>query len=230
MLFGTQHIVVLLLTIFSCIVLPIFAKKHLNYKQQLWISRSIIVTLVACIIAYLSILIGLGKFNYKTDLPLDICNISSILIPFLMWKPSFKAHEILYFWVLVGTTQAMLTPHLYNGFPNFIFLKYWITHAGLTLFIIYNTVVFDLKPNLKSIWKSFAVLQGYILFILAFNYIVGSNYVYVLHKPPTSSPLDYLGPWPWYVIACELIGLLLFFVVFIPLWVTSRKNRSPITT
>ena len=216
-LFGNQHLLVMGLMVISCIVFPVFAKRYLNPKQQLWLLRGMAVIIALWAALYVVILAWLGDFNYKTDLPLDICNITAISLPFLMWNPKYKFHEVLYFWILAGTLQAIITPHLFNGFPNFIFFKYWFVHAGLVVFAVYATVVFDLRPTSKSIWRAFLALQGYVIFILVVNLLLGSNYVYVLSKPPTASLLDYLGPWPWYLLVCEILCLVLFFLAFLPL-------------
>lgn len=223
-LFGNQHLIVLVLMVAACIALPIFAKRFLNPRQQLFLLRLMAVTIALGAISYVIILAWLGDFNYKTDLPLDICNITAVALPFLMWNPKFKYHEVLYFWILAGTLQAIITPHLFNGFPNFIFIKYWVVHAGLVVFTIYATVVFDLKPTLRSIWRAFVALQGYVIFIVIVNLLIGSNYVYVLAKPPTASLLDYLGPWPWYLLVCELLCLFLFFLAFLPVAVSGKKT------
>lgn len=223
-LFGAQHFVALALLIILSIALPIIAKRYLNDQQKLQLSRIMAVTISFWALIYVVILLLLGNFNYKTDLPLDVCNITAVLLPFLMWNPKFRIHEILYFWVLAGTIQAIITPHLYNGFPNFIFIKYWFVHAGLVVYVIYATVVFGLKPNVKSIFKSFLALQTYVILVYGINYLLGSNYVYVMQKPPTASALDYLGDWPYYIFKAELIALVVFFVVYLPMLLQKRGS------
>ncbi len=221
-LFGSQHLMVLIVLVLLSVGLPFFSKKFLSPSQQLWLGRIMAVCISFWALAYVVIKLWLGDFNHQTDLPFDICNISGVLLPFLMWKPRFRVHEILYFWVLAGTLQAIITPHLYNGFPNYIFIKYWIVHGGLVIYVIYATIVFDLKPNLKSIWRAFVALQFYVVFVLIINLLLGSNYVYLLGKPPVASALDYLGPWPWYLLVCEGLVLVLFFIVYSPIRLFSK--------
>jgi hypothetical integral membrane protein (TIGR02206 family) len=228
LLFGDQHFIILVGMTFLCIALPLFARQYLNAKQQLFLSRLMAITIFFWAIIYPIILMWLGKFNYKTDLPLDVCNITALALPFLMWKPTLRYHEVFYFWILAGTMQAIITPHLFNGFPNFIFIKYWMVHSGLVVFTVYVTIVFDLKPTLKSIKRSFLALQGYVIFILVVNLLIGSNYVYLLSKPPTASLLDFLGPWPWYLLVCEVLALLMFFVVYFPVWVLGKLSLGEV--
>lgn len=215
-LFGSQHIVVILLMLFLCVFLPYAAKKWLDQQQRLWLSRFMALTISFWAIIYVLIKLWLGDFDYKADLPFDICNLTALLLPFLMWNPSYRVHEILYFWILAGTVQAIITPHLFNGFPNYIFIKYWMVHAGLVVYAVYATQVFNFKPTFRSIGKSFLALQAYLVFVLIINLLLDSNYVYVLRKPPTASALDYLGPWPWYILAGEALALLVFFLLWLP--------------
>ncbi len=221
-LFGTQHIGVMLMTVLLCIAVPLPARRYLDERQKLWFSRIMAVTISFWALAYVLIKLWLGDFDYQADLPFDICNLTALMLPFLMWTPSYRVHEVLYFWILAGTVQAILTPHLFNGFPNFIFIKYWVVHSGLVIYAVYVTRVFEFRPTLRSIGKAFLMLQAYIAFIVIVNLLLGSNYVYVLGKPPTASALDYLGPWPWYLLVVEGLALLLFLLVWLPV----RKRSS----
>ncbi|MCB0638988.1 MAG: TIGR02206 family membrane protein [Lewinella sp.] len=225
-LFGAQHWVVLVAMVSASLGLPWIARHGLNPRQQLRLSRIMAVLISFAALAYPFLMMWLGVFDYRTDLPLDVCNLTALLLPFVMWRPTLRMHEILYFWVLGGTLQAIVTPHLFNGFPNFIFLKYWIVHAGLVVYVIYATVVFELRPTLRSLRRSFLALQGYVLFILIVNLLIGANYVYVLSKPPTASALDYLGPWPWYLLVAEGVALLLFGMAYLPFTLLRRQKVS----
>lgn len=215
-LFGSQHLIMLAVLVLLSIFLPVWAKKSWKESYKIRFHRILAMTISFWAAAYVFILLALGDFNYKTDLPFDICNLSGIALPFLMWNPKKRIHDVLYFWILAGTLQAIVTPHLYNGFPNFIFIKYWWVHGGLVISAIYSTIVFDLKPDFKSLLKSFLALQGYVAFIFLINTILGSNYVYVMRKPPTTSALDFLSPWPWYLLEAEVLAFILFVIVLLP--------------
>lgn len=223
-LYGRQHIIAIFLTIALTIGLPVFAKRKLSGHQQLWIARIMAILISAWVILYSLILAYLGKFNYQTDLPLDICNLMGLLLPFLMWTPNHRIFPFLYFYTMAGTTQAVFTPHLFNGFPNFIFIKYWIVHSGLIIYTIFIAVVWDFSIRKKDLWRSFGVLQVYILMVYFLNRLIGANYVYVVGKPPTASVLDYFGPWPVYILVCEGIMLFISFMVYLPYLNYSSKK------
>lgn len=198
--FGIQHFVMLGLISLLTILVPYLAIHFLNNTQQLYLSRFISVALSLTVVTWIFIRLKLGDFDRTTDLPLDFCNLSALLMPILMWNPSLAIHEVLYFWILTGTLLANVTPYLYNGFPNFTFMKYWIVHGGLIVVVVYNTVVFELYPEWASMLRAFAWLHIYALLMFIANKWLGSNYFYLSGKPPTPTILDYFGPWPWYLL------------------------------
>ncbi len=225
-MYGGQHITAIILTFCISVGFPIFAKRHFSQQQHLWISRLMAVLISIWVILYDLILLYLGKFNYRTDLPLDICNLMGLLLPFLTWKLNKRLFPYLYFYVMAGTTQAVFNPHLFNGFPNFIFIKFWIVHGGLIIYILYVAVVWEYRILVKDLWRSFLALQVYLLVMFILNRLIGSNYLYVIEIPPTESViLEYFGPWPYYILVGQLIFLFLSFMVYLPYLKLNRKNK-----
>ena len=224
--FGNQHLLMLALTVAASVALPLYANRFLSAARRLLVARVMAVVLSLTVVVWVAMRIVLGDFDRTTDLPLDICNLAALSMPFLMWKPTRRVHEILYFLVLVGTLQAALTPHLFNGFPNFTFFKYWIVHGGLIVFVVYVTVSFKLYPDRRSLLKAFGWLNVYAVGVIVANLLLGSNYFYVLRKPPTASLLDVLGPWPWYLLVCEALAFVLFVLVYLPIPLVRRSSNA----
>lgn len=222
-LFGFQHKLVLLAIAGLCIFLPWAARRWLKEKDQLLLARGMKLLLAFGVVSWISMRMYLGQFDATTDLPFDICNIVALLLPLLMWNPTQRVHEIMYFWIFAGTIQAVVTPHLYEGYPHFTFFKYWIVHGGLVIYAVYITAVFQLRPTRQSIFRAFGYLQGYAVFVLCVDLLLRANYMYLLGKPPTASPLDFLGPWPWYLLVSEGVALALFGLVYLPLTITRKK-------
>lgn len=218
-MWGTQHIAVLLISILLGVLIIGYAVKKLNVQQQYRLGLNLSLFVAFSEIAWVLLRLWLGVFNPAEDLPFVICHFMALILPVFMFTLNRLMYEILYFWILAGTIQAILTPHLANGFPNYTFLAFWIVHCGLVIVILYATIVYQIRPTLKSLGKSFFALQFYVALSFVINYLLDANYNYVCHKPPTASVLDYLGPWPVYVIAGEGIVLMLFFVVYVPFFV-----------
>ena len=64
--------------------------------------------------------------------------------------------------------------------------------------------------------------------VAIFNYLAGSNYMYLCHPPGGDSPFFFL-PWPWYILFLEGVGLVSFTILYSPFLVgrTGKKNDFP---
>ena len=48
------------------------------------------------------------------------------------------------------------------------------------------------------------------------DWISGGNYMFLRNPPPTGSILDFLGQWPWYLLAGEAVALLVYCLLDLP--------------
>lgn len=156
------------------------------------------------------------NYNFKTDLPLYLCSLMALLIPIFTYYRKYWMFEILVFWIIGGTFQAVITPDITNGFPSFDYFRYWIVHLGLLSIIFYFIFELKMKPTLKSVFKSFLALQEYVVLMVGINYLLDANYFYLNEKPKSASLLDYFGEWPYYILVVQLILIPLFLVIYLP--------------
>ena len=61
--------------------------------------------------------------------------------------------------------------------------------------------------------------------VMIINYAIGSNYMFLLHKPQDPSLLDYFGPWPFYLVGIEISGLITMALLYLPFYRVERKNE-----
>lgn len=198
------------------------ARNYLSVKQQDLLGQYFAYLLALTVIIWTPVEYYAGAFDYREDLPLYLCNLLALLMPWFARTKHFFWYEIILFWILAGTMQAVITPDLRNNFPHYNFLKYWTVHAGLIVMIFYATFVYGFRPTWKSMFKSFAALQVYFIAILIINYFLGANYAYLNVKPEVSSILDFFGPWPWYVIQGQGIVLPFFGFIYLPFFLAER--------
>lgn len=225
---DTQHLAMIGLIAIGCIAGPLLGKRWepARARRRLVVVPSLVISLT--VVLWVGTRVLQGTFDATTDLPLDICNLAALLMPLFAFRPNPRLHQVLYFWVLTGTLQAVLTPHLVEGFPHYTFLKYWIVHGGLLCLVVTCTAVCGYRPSLRGVLSAFGWLQVYAICVFLANLLLGSNYFYVMRKPPTASLLDYLGPWPWYILWAELITLGLFWIVYLPptVWRAAMARRA----
>ena len=222
-LFGAQHGLIIALTILASVLIPVLANRYLMIRQRLQLAQIWALAMSLSVVGWVVIEVAVGEFDMQKDLPLNICNSAALLAPVLMWKPTLRMHEVLYFAVLAGTLQAVLTPDLPYGFPHYGFFRYWVVHSGLVAYVIYVTWSLKLFPDIRGLFRAFGWLNLYAAVMFVLNLLIGSNYMYLMRKPETPSLLDMFGPWPWYILVCELAALVIFFIVWTPVVLRSRR-------
>lgn len=220
-----QHVIPILFAILFCVSFIRYANKKLSKSQQK--SRLHFFALFVCftVVTFHIYKISQGGYSIKTDLPLYLCSFLALIIPVFTYYRKFWMYEILLFWIIAGTTQAVLTPDISEGFPSFNFFRYWIVHLGIIIIMLYATFVFKMKPTFKSIFKSFFALQLYIIFIMVLNFILNANYSYLNRKPESASVLDYFGEWPYYIVMVQLMLIPYFLIIYLPFYLAERKSK-----
>jgi hypothetical integral membrane protein (TIGR02206 family) len=58
----------------------------------------------------------------------------------------------------------------------------------------------------------------------AVDYVTGGNYLFLRDLPPTRTLLDYLGPWPWYIVTLTVLAVTVFTLLYLPF---AHQSRSP---
>ena len=214
-LFGTSHWVAIIFFLILVFWLPWYAKNHLNRDKQnkIGFALGIIVFINYPIWVLLEILAG--SFDISLHLPLHLCRFANILILFVMIKRNYFIFEILYFWGLSGMFQGMITPDIIEDFPHFHYFRYFAGHHLLVVAMIYAVVVYRMKPTIKSVKKAFIGLNIFLVIAFISNIIIGSNYFWIMGKPPAGSLLDYMGPWPWYILTGEFVALAHFMLAYL---------------
>ena len=176
--------------------------------------------LAGCLLLYLTTGIIVRTQIYglalQEHLPLHLCGASIMLGAIMLWRASYPLYEIVYFWGIGGAIAALLTPDLPVGFPHPFFLLFFIGHGLAVTTVLFATIVIGFRPRAASVGIAIAATAGYALLIYPVNLLLGSNYLYLLHKPERPSPLDYLGPWPWYILGLAAITVIACALCYLP--------------
>ncbi len=220
--FSKQQILISAIVITLGTILIYWAKKQSEQIQIL--TGNVLASSISLTVIFGSILnIYKPDFNYQEDLPLHLCSFLALIIPVLSFTRKYIYYEILFFLILAGTLQSLITPSEYN-FLNFTFFRYWFVHSGLVIFMLYATFIYKMRPTLKSVFKSFIGMQVYMIIMFIINYMLGSNYFYTNRKPNATTLLDVFGEWPQYIFVVELIVIPFFLLIYLPFYLTRKKE------
>ncbi len=174
--------------------------------------------------AIVILLIKIAELSYRhiyvgepiySLLPLHMCNLTLIIAILTMLTKSQKLFQLTYYWCL-GALFAVITPDIKYSFPHPLTLSFYITHFYLLFAAIYGILFFNFKPTFKGWINSFITLNIFAFIIFFINKKLGTNYLYVNRIPNFSSPLDYFGQWPYYIIVVEIIYLILTYGIYYP--------------
>jgi uncharacterized membrane protein YwaF len=62
----------------------------------------------------------------------------------------------------------------------------------------------------------FAITVAYTGFVGLFDWLTGSNYMYLAAIPTHGSLLSVLGPWPWYILSATGVAIVLLLILDAP--------------
>lgn len=214
-LFGLSHWIAIFLFFFMVIFLPWFSKTHLEVRHQNLIGNILITLVFINYPIWVVLEFIAGTFDFKLHLPLHLCRFANLLLPIALFWKNDKIFQILYFWGMSAIFQAIFTPDIIHDFPHFHYFRYFFAHQLMVISIIYYVVVFKMKPTIHGLKNAFLALNIFLLVAFISNKFLGSNYFWIMDKPPAGSILDFMGPWPWYIFVAELVALLHFYLAFI---------------
>lgn len=117
------------------------------------------------------------------------------------------------------------------GFPHYRAFNTFIAHGLLVAIPIYMTIVEGYRPALQSFKRVFLWTNIYMVMVFFINLSIGSNYLFIAHKPDFPTLLDVLAPWPWYILQLEVIAFAILFVLYLPFLLKDRLSTQsePIT-
>src|SRR5690625_2435944 len=213
-MWGTSHLVTICLIFGLVVAIFIFKEPLTPYRRfiRLTVGWLLIISRISLDIWY----IQTGMWDIRTSLPLELCSIASLVCAIMLLTKSRKLFEVFYFIAIGGAIQAILTPDLLFGFPQFRYIQFFIDHFMLIIAPILMIALYRYTITLKSVLKPFITINILAAIVFIINSFLSANYMFLKHKPSGASLLDILGPYPWYLVSLEGITLAVFFLLYLP--------------
>jgi hypothetical integral membrane protein (TIGR02206 family) len=225
-LFGWDHLISLAIIVIICLAISHFRSRWTvpSQKTTRW---GLLALIYLCEGSWQVWMWAIGSWTIQGMLPLWLCSVTSWSLPLLLIWRSWKYYQWVYFMGLIGAAMALLTPDLMQyGFPHFRFIEFFTLHGAIFIAIVYMTVVEGFRPTWKSLPWVIVITNIYWLFCTWVNRQIGSNYLYTQGKLPTPSLLDVLGPYPWYLLWMEVIGIALCLLLYLPFAIKDKRFRK----
>lgn len=224
-LFSPPHLVAIFVTLAAPFLLAAAARKWARADA---ITRGTIAILLTLKFIGYGIRASLsGSITWQQALPFQLCDWTMIALVIACWnggRPRWL--EVIYFWGIGGSLQAVLTPNLQFGFPDYRFLTFFIDHCGIVIGTAYLMLTRRSRPTLASIWRTWLWSIAYLFVTLAVDHITNVNYGFLLHKPEAFSILSYLSDSrPIYLFQLNLLALVFFAILYVPFAIHDLRNR-----
>jgi hypothetical integral membrane protein (TIGR02206 family) len=165
-------------------------------------------------------------WTVKKALPLQLSDLAALLAVVMLVTKSDRIFQFMYFAGLGSAIQVILTPDLYKfSFPHFLFFQSFVSHGGVVLACLFMVVVLGYRPNIRAMWVTILIVNLYAGCLFIVNKTLGSNYMYIMRKAGMSI-LNFLGPWPWYLLSVELLMIVSFYILYSPFWIKQHLAKS----
>lgn len=221
-LFSFSHIATLSLISIAVFLLLYFRQPIAQFRYLRTVEVVVACSLAVFEIGYHLWLIRYDLWDLSNSLPLELCSLTLICSILLLLTQKEYLVPFVFFAGIGGAVQALLTPDLDWTFPHFRYVHFFYVHAGIVLIACYVTWVKNIRPTFKGVLQTMAVLNVLLPIISLINWLVDGNYMFLRAKPSGGSLLDYLGPYPWYILSLELTA----FCLFILLWLIGKNRTS----
>ncbi len=220
--FGQSHIIMMLVVLIAVVVIP-WTMRRLGQST----GRGIALLIAAVLFLNEVVVSLLDMYVYQLSLaeslPLQLCAVAALLTSWMLWRRSYAAYEIVYFWGIGGSIAAMLTPDLSVGFPHPRFFHFFLGHGLIMLGVMHATFAWQFRPGLRSVGKAIMASIVLMLVIGLLNELLGTNYMYLCAKPAQNTLMDAMGVWPWYLLTLIVAGSAVYLLCLVPFLLLRKR-------
>ena len=223
--FGPSHLTVLAVFAIGAAAL-VWTGRRQTESQAQHLGRVLGALIMA--IFGVALVYKLVQPSIASSVPLQLCDLAELVAAYALWSRRDWAFTLTYYWGLPLSSQALITPDLDGpDFPSHSFLTFFALHLLIVWTAIYLTWGQGMRPGWRSYRFAVVTTLAWGAFTLVFNTIAGTDYGFLNRKPANASLLDFLGPWPFYVLAeVVIVGA----VWALMTWPWERKRRKSPTS
>jgi hypothetical integral membrane protein (TIGR02206 family) len=228
-MFGTGHIVWLILTICAAVLLSLkYRSLQENGRKKLG--------LVVCWIIFISeigkdvyLLLIIGVFNLEEVLPLHLCGMAIYISLINAYRPGKITQEMLYSLCMPGALAALIFPS-WTFYPmiSIVSMQNFIQHALLLIYPVMLLSGGDIKPNHRNLPKCFLFLVIVSAPIYVFNKIFDTDFLFI-NYPAKGSPLVLFEKWfgnPGYILGILMLIIIIWMILYLPIMLKHKSRKA----
>ncbi len=184
-------------------------------------------------IAHPQMLVGrwlTDTFDHTKHIPLHLCNIMGFLLPIALILKNRKLWSVMYYWIMLGTIQSLVTPTLQESFPHYEYWRYFIIHAGLVILALYPIFVYRWRLSFSEGLFAAFMMNMIVIPVYFIDLWIGANYMFMLGPPDGDTIYNLLGDWPKYFLHLEWFTLVGFGLLTLPFYYKWNKGDHYFST
>ena len=197
-----------------------------------WIDYAAIALGVVILVNETSYYVWIGlrhQFDVSWALPVQLCDVASLVTALALWFRRQLLVEIAYFWGIAGTANGLITPDIGDHWPSYPYIQYFVQHGGIPCAALFLVVGLKIAPSTWAVARVYVLTFGLLLVDAFVNLLTNGDYMYLRYPPGVSNLLDLLGPWPWYIVAASGVALVFFLILDSPFRIAAlARGRSKI--
>src|SRR5947199_2323510 len=225
--YGLPHLTVIFLTIVLPFALAAIVQRTRSQRLEKVIIGVLSAVLLVNYIVYLLFIRSQGLVDWWQMLPMQMCDWGMAGVIVAMWPGSQRWFEVAYFWGIGGTLQAVLTPNLRFGFPDWRFISFFTSHSGIIVGVVFLMLTRGYRPYPMSLVRVWLWSEFYFVVTFVVDELTGFNYGFLLHKPEAFSILSFLSDSrPLYLLQLLGVALLFFLVLYAPFAIVDLATRK----
>ena len=223
-LFDSLHLAALGLSLLAIVCVPLVGKclSTTNRGRATW---ALVVFAIAQEIVDYGNRASYRELNLEQDLPLHLCNYSLAIAAVGLLARNRFCFETAYFVGETAALQALITPN-FDDLKNLTeYVVYYIHHALIILFALWNIVVDGMVASRGAVARTLLFIVAMMLPVGLVNRLTDANYMYICARPEVNNPLV-IGAWPWYIANILFIGWILMLIANLPMLRMRRRNTK----
>ncbi len=228
LLFQGTHLVVIMVLILG--VIGVFLGSRLSDKNQERLGYTIGGILAVQIVVMNIVYVVTGSFDVQRLLPLHLCNITAFMVVLSIFSKKDFLSRVTIYWSPISALLAILAPDIGrdDNFPKLHFIEFFVSHLCIVFGTLFLLWVRKLSISYKNLWQAFGILFAYMIVVYGINKLIGgeANYLYLIHKTRSPSPMDFLPNEPYHIIGLNILTIAVFHIEFLFAKIVSIFDRT----
>lgn len=238
-LFGTRHIIYIVLSIALIVVLYLLARKiSLRLASKALLALGIVSEIIKVFYYITANEETHGGVLPKTDLPFHLCSVQIILILIINISKSERLNRMIFSFMmpscLFGGIAAILIATESARSSAIIAIQYFLYHIAITVFALKLLTEKGMKWRVKDMLDCFKILLVMMFFAIYINSIVFDietatkvNFMYVVSPPQDGLPfLTEKYGWLVYIVHYAFLVVFCVSLCYIKAIIDTIKERK----